>query len=237
MAWLSDIIHNMAIGTSIPILAAMLFGLLAAVGPCTMATNFAAIAYIGRRVSDRKFAILASLLYSLGRMFTYTIIGSLIIGIGLEVPAIRNFTENFGAYVLGPFLIAGGILMLVSDRLSFGGGGGRLAAIGNKVSQWGLGGAFLMGAVFAFAFCPYSAVLFFAVMIPMALTSSAGITFPAMFAVGTGLPVIFFGALISAGVAAASTWIASVTRAEKWIRIAMAVVFIGVGIYILVYYL
>jgi cytochrome c biogenesis protein CcdA len=198
-----------------------------------MATNFAAIAYIGRKVSDRKFAIMASLLYSLGRMVTYTIIGALIIGIGLEVPAIRNFLEDVGAYVLGPFLILGGILMLVADRISFG-GGGRLTALGSKVSNWGLGGAFLMGVVFAFAFCPYSAVLFFAVMLPMALVSAGGITFPAFFAVGTGLPVIVIGALLSAGVAAATTWIASIAKAEKWIRIVMALVFIGVGIYVII---
>jgi len=234
MAWLSDFFHNMAINTSVPVLAALLFGLMAAIGPCTMATNFAAIAYIGRKVSDRKFAILASLLYSLGRMFTYTVIGVLIIGIGMEVPAVRNFLENVGTYVLGPFLILGGILMLAADRLSFGGSGGRLAALGQKVSGWGLWGAFLMGVVFAFAFCPYSAVLFFAVMLPMALTTAGGITFPAFFAIGTGLPVIFFGALISAGVAAASVWIANISKAEKWIRIVMALVFIGVGIYILI---
>lgn len=233
MAWLSDFFHELAINSTVPIFTALLLGLMAAVGPCTMATNFAAIAYVGRKITDRKFAVLASLLYSLGRMVTYTIIGGLIIGIGLEVPAIRNFLEGVGIYVLGPFLVLGGILMLVADRFSFGGGGGRLAALGNKVSNWGLGGAFLMGVVFAFAFCPYSAVLFFAVMIPMALTTAGGITFPAFFAVGTGLPVIFFGALISAGVAAATTWIAGISRAEKWIRVVMALVFIGVGIYIM----
>jgi cytochrome c biogenesis protein CcdA len=233
MAWLSDFFHELAINSTVPIFTALLLGLMAAVGPCTMATNFAAIAYVGRKITDRKFAVLASLLYSLGRMVTYTIIGGLIIGIGLEVPAIRNFLEGVGIYVLGPFLVLGGILMLVADRFSFGGGGGRLAALGNKVSNWGLGGAFLMGVVFAFAFCPYSAVLFFAVMIPMALTTAGGITFPAFFAVGTGLPVIFFGALISAGVAAATTWIAHISRAEKWIRVVMALVFIGVGIYIM----
>jgi cytochrome c-type biogenesis protein len=233
MAWLSNFFHELAINSSVPIFTALLLGLMAAVGPCTMATNFAAIAYIGRKVSDRKFAVLASLFYSLGRMVTYTIIGALIIGIGLEVPAIRNFLEGVGAYVLGPFLILGGILMLVADRFSFGGGGGRLAALGNKVSNWGLWGAFLMGAIFAFAFCPYSAVLYFAVMIPMAMVSTGGITFPAVFAIGTGLPVIVIGALLSAGVAAAASWISSISKAEKWIRIVMALVFIGVGIYVM----
>ncbi|MDD4466031.1 MAG: aromatic aminobenezylarsenical efflux permease ArsG family transporter [Dehalococcoidales bacterium] len=233
MAWLSDFFHSLFLNTEVTILAAILLGLMASVGPCTMATNIASIAYISRRITDRKYAIMASLLYSLGRMISYTLIGLLIIAIGLETPAIRNFLESMGTYVLGPLLILAGLLMLVIDRFSFG-GGGRLAALGNKVSDWGLVGALLMGIIFAFAFCPYSAVLFFAVLIPVALTTTGGIFLPPLFAIGTGLPVIFFGVLIAAGVTAASKWINNLGKAEKILRIIMAIVFIGVGIYYLI---
>ncbi|MFA6613058.1 MAG: aromatic aminobenezylarsenical efflux permease ArsG family transporter [Dehalococcoidales bacterium] len=233
MAWLSDFFHSLFLNTEVTILAAILLGLMASVGPCTMATNIASIAYISRRITDRKYAIMASLLYSLGRMISYTLIGLLIIAIGLETPAIRNFLESMGTYVLGPLLILAGLLMLVIDRFSFG-GGGRLAALGNKVSDWGLIGALLMGIIFAFAFCPYSAVLFFAVLIPVALTTTGGIFLPPLFAIGTGLPVIFFGVLIAAGVTAASKWINNLGKAEKILRIIMAIVFIGVGIYYLI---
>lgn len=233
MAWLSDFFHSLFLNTEVTILAAILLGLMASVGPCTMATNIASIAYISRRITDRKYAIMASLLYSLGRMISYTLIGLLIIAIGLETPAIRNFLESMGTYVLGPLLILAGLLMLVIDRFSFG-GGGRLATLGNKVSDWGLIGALLMGIIFAFAFCPYSAVLFFAVLIPVALTTTGGIFLPPLFAIGTGLPVIFFGVLIAAGVTAASKWINNLGKAEKILRIIMAIVFIGVGIYYLI---
>jgi len=233
MAWLSDFFHSLFLNTDVTILAAILLGLMASVGPCTMATNIASIAYISRRITDRKYAIMASLLYSLGRMISYTLIGLLIIAIGLETPAIRNFLQSMGTYVLGPLLILAGLLMLVIDRFSFG-GGGRLAALGNKVSDWGLVGALLMGIIFAFAFCPYSAVLFFAVLVPVALTTTGGIFLPPLFAIGTGLPVIFFGVLIAAGVTAASKWINNLGRAEKILRIIMAIVFIGVGIYYLI---
>ena len=202
---------------------------MASVGPCTLATNVASIAYISRRITDRKYAIMASLLYSLGRMITYTLIGLLIIAIGMETPAIRNFLEDVGTYVLGPLLILAGILMLVIDRFSFG-GGGRITALGNKVSDWGLVGSFLMGVIFALAFCPYSAVLFFAVLIPMALTSTGGVFLPPLFAIGTGLPVIFFGMLIAAGVTAVSRWVNNLGKTEKILRIVMAIIFIGVGI-------
>ena len=230
MAWLSDFLHNIMIETNITVFAALLTGLMAAVGPCTMATNVASIAYISRRITDRKFAVLASLFYSLGRMVTYTLIGLLIIGIGLSAPAISNFLEDIGSYVLGPLLIIAGLLMLVAHRFSFG-GGGRLAALGNRVSDWGLFGAFLMGVIFALAFCPYVAVLFFAVLIPMALTSTGGVFLPPIFAIGTGLPVIVFGVLIAAGVTAVSRWVNNLGKAEKVLRIVMAIVFIAVGIY------
>jgi len=232
MAWLSDFLHNIFVDTNVIVFAALLLGLMAAVGPCTMATNVASIAYISRRITDRRYAVLASLLYSLGRMITYTLLGVLIIAIGLEVPAIRNFLENVGTYVLGPLLIIAGILMLLIDRFSFG-GGGKLAALGNKVSDWGLLGALLMGVIFALAFCPYSAVLFFAVLIPMALTSTGGVFLPPLFAIGTGLPVILFGVLIAVGVTAVSRWVNNLGKAEKVMRIIMAVIFIAVGIYYL----
>jgi len=232
MAWLSDFLHSIFVDTNVTVFAALLLGLMAAVGPCTMATNVASIAYISRRITDRRYAVLASLLYSLGRMITYTLLGILIIAIGLEIPAIRNFLENVGTYVLGPLLIIAGILMLLIDRFSFG-GGGKLAALGNKVSDWGLLGALLMGIIFALAFCPYSAVLFFAVLIPMALTSTGGVFLPPLFAVGTGLPVILFGVLIAVGVTAVSRWVNNLGKAEKVMRIIMAVIFIAVGIYYL----
>jgi len=232
MSGLSDFLHNLAINSSVPILTALFLGMMAALGPCTMTTNIAAIAYIGRRLDDRKFAVLASLSYAAGRMLALTLLGALIIGIGLEVPAISNFLQDIGTYVMGPLLIVAGVLMLIADRLSFG-KGGRMAALSARVSNWGIPGAFLMGVFFALAFCPYSALLFFAVMIPLALTVKEGILLPTSFALGSGLPVIIVGVLLSAGVAAASIWVKNLTNAQKYVRIIMALVFIGVGIYLI----
>jgi cytochrome c biogenesis protein CcdA len=93
-------------------------------------------------------------------------------------------------------------------------------------------GGFLLGALFALAFCPYSAVLFFGVLIPLSLKSAGGVALPAVYAIGTGLPVLVFGVLISLGVARVSTWLNAVTRAEKIIRVAVSIIFIGVGIYL-----
>lgn len=219
---------------SIPALSALFLGLITAISPCPMATNIAAIAYVSRRVAKRKYAVLTGILYTLGRMFSYSILGILIIVAGLEIPGLASFLQDFGEQILGPLLIVVGVVMLNINRISFISGGGKLSSIGGKVADWGMVGGFLLGALFALAFCPYSAVLFFGVLIPLALKSTGGVALPAVFAIGTGLPVLVFGTLISAGVARVSTWFNAVIGAEKVIRIVVSIIFIGVGIYCVV---
>jgi cytochrome c-type biogenesis protein len=221
-------------GPNIPVLTALLLGLITAIAPCPLATNIAAVAYITRNVTDRKYAVITGSLYTLGRMFSYSLLGVLIIVVGLEIPWVSAAIQDVGEKVLGPLLIVVGLLMLFIDRISFGRGGNTLASLGNKVAHWGMIGGFLLGVIFALAFCPYSAVLFFGVLIPVALKSTGGVALPAVFAIGTGLPVLVFGTLLSAGVAGVATWLNAITRAERIIRIIVSVIFIGVGIYYVV---
>jgi len=219
---------------NIPVLSALLLGLITAISPCPMATNIAAIAYVSRRVKERRYAVITGALYTLGRMFSYSVIGVLIIVVGLEIPGLATFLQDFGEQALGPLLIVIGVIMLIINKLPLSLGGGRLSTIGAKVAGWGMIGGFLLGALFALAFCPYSAALFFGVLIPLSLKSTGGVALPAVYAIGTGLPVLVFGVLISAGVARIATWLDVVTRAEKIIRVAVSIIFIGVGIYLVV---
>jgi len=221
-------------GPNIPVLTALLLGLITAIAPCPMATNIAAVAYITRNVTDRKYAVITGSLYTLGRMVSYSLLGILIIVVGLEIPWLSGVIQDVGEKVLGPLLIVVGLLMLFIDRLSFGRGGNTLASLGSKVAGWGMIGGFLLGVIFALAFCPYSAVLFFGALIPVALKSTGGVALPAVFAIGTGLPVLVFGTLLSLGVAGVANWLNALTRAERIIRIIVSVIFIGVGIYYVV---
>ena len=154
--------------------------------------------------------------------------------IGLEIPGVASFLQDWGEKILGPLLIVVGIIMLIIDRFSFGLGGGKLAALGEKVANRGMLGGFLLGVIFALAFCPYSAIIFFGVLIPLSLESTGGVTLPAVFAIGTGLPVLVFGILISLGISKVSKWLNAVTRVEKVLRIVVSIIFIGVGIYYVV---
>lgn len=219
---------------NIPVLSALLLGLITAISPCPLATNIAAIGYVSRRVTERRYAVITGVLYTLGRMFSYSVIGIIIIVAGLEIPGVASFLQDFGDRALGPILIVVGVIMLIADRISLGLGGGRLSALGAKVAGWGMLGGFLLGVLFALAFCPYSAALFFGVLIPLSLKSAGGVALPAVYAIGTGLPVLVFGVLISLSVARVSAWLNAVTRAERIIRVAASVIFIGVGIYLVV---
>jgi cytochrome c-type biogenesis protein len=221
-------------GSNIPVLTAFLLGLITAIAPCPLATNIAAVAYISRNVTDRKYAVITGALYTLGRMVSYSILGILIIVVGLEIPGVSAFLQDTGEKILGPILIIVGLLMLFIDRIPFGQGGDKLASLGGKVASWGMVGGFLLGIIFALAFCPYSAVLFFGALIPVALESNVGVALPAIYAVGTGLPVLIFGTLLSLGIAGVATWLNALTRAERIIRIIVSIIFIGIGIYYVV---
>jgi len=227
-------LSSLTANTNIPVLTAFFLGLMATVGPCTMATNIAALAYVGRNLTDRKYSVVTAALYTLGRMLTYTILGALIIYLGLSIPGVSVILQDVGEKALGPFLIVIGVVMLFIDKISFGRGNNGLSNLGGKVAEWGMIGGLPLGALFALAFCPYSAVLFFAVLLPLALKTTGGVTLPAFFAIGTGLPVLLFGLLLSFGVASISKWVDAIGRSEKVIRIVIAIAFIGIGIYYMI---
>jgi len=216
------------------VLAALLLGLLTAVSPCPLATNIAALAYVSRRVADRKHAVATAALYTLGRMVSYTLVGVLVTAVGLGIPGVASFLQDLGDKVMGPLLVAVGVFLLLADRFSWGRGAGRLTSLGGKLADWGMLGGFFLGALFALAFCPYSAVLFFGVLIPLALKSAGGVLLPAVYAVGTGVPVLVLGALLSAGVSAVSSWLNALTRAQPVVRVVTAGVIMSAGVYCMV---
>jgi len=225
---------SLAGSANIPIASAFLLGLLTAISPCPMATNLTAVAYVTRRVTDRKFAIITSALYTLGRMFSYSVLGILMVAVGLEIPWVSLALQQISEPVLGPLLILIGLIMLSINKISIGRGSGKLVSLGGKIADWGMLGGFLLGVIFALAFCPYSAVLFFGVLIPLALKSTGGLGLPAVYAIGTGLPILVLGILLSFGVSRVPSWVDALNRAQPRIRVVVSLIFIGVGIYYLV---
>ena len=192
MDWLNEIAQN----KDLPLLAAFALGLLTAIAPCPLATNITATAYIAKTLNNRYQVLLSGLLYTLGRVFSYTLIGTLIF-IGASKFHIARFLQGNGEKYLGFILVIIGLIMLNVIKLNFFTSGNLTARFSEKFRNKGLLGAFVLGILFAFAFCPYSGALFFAMLIPLAMSVEAGIGLPVIYAFGTGLPVIILSLVIA----------------------------------------
>lgn len=217
--------------SSIPIVAAFFIGLMTAISPCPLASNITAIAYASKRLHNSRHTLLVGFFYTLGRMITYVLLASLIVWFGLSTQAIALFLQRYGEKLLGPLLILVGLLMLIP--LDFG-QSQKLERFKEKIAGKGLFGSLMLGVVFALAFCPFSAVLFFGMLIPIALKAGDGIIIPSVFAIATGLPVILFSFVLVHSVSKLSRILNKVQSFEKWARRIAAVLIILSGLYFMV---
>ncbi|MDA3904565.1 MAG: aromatic aminobenezylarsenical efflux permease ArsG family transporter [Bacteroidales bacterium] len=220
--------------TQLPFLTAFILGLMTAISPCPLATNITAIAFIGKDINNKHRVFLNGLIYTLGRAITYTAIG-LIFYFGASQFEISGFIQKWGEKLLGPLLIIIGIFMLDFININFP-GLGKLSRKVEEKSKSGYWGVLLLGIVFALAFCPYSGVLYFGMLIPITITSASGLYLPLIFAVGTGLPVIIFAWLIAYTVGGIGGIFDKVKVFEMWFRRVVSIIFIVVGIYYSIIY-
>ncbi|MBT8190758.1 MAG: sulfite exporter TauE/SafE family protein [Saprospiraceae bacterium] len=215
---------------NIPILSAFVLGLMTAISPCPLATNITATAYIAKNISSKKKVLLSGILYSIGRAFSYTLIG-MILYFGASKFHIARFFQQNGEKYLGVILIIIGLIMLNVIRLDFLGNVNFQEKLSAKFEGKGLRGSFILGLLFALAFCPYSGALYFGMLIPMTISSATGLYLPFVFAIGTGLPVILFTYLLTFAAHRVSGVFNKITRIEKIMRYLAGVVFVLAGIY------
>ncbi|OPZ43869.1 MAG: hypothetical protein BWY93_00945 [Euryarchaeota archaeon ADurb.BinA087] len=224
-----------ALGTSgIPLVAAFFIGLVMTFSPCPLATNITAIAFISKKIGDSRHTLLVGTLYALGRMVAYIGLTALIVYAGLNIQSISLFLQEYGEKLIGPFLVIMGILMLELVDIPSIGGQGWLQKIELYLGEKGYLGGFLLGVIFALALCPFAAVLFFGMLIPIALKTGDAIFVPAVFGIATALPVIIISIVLVSGVNRVSGMMTAVQKNEKWIKWAVAAVFIIVGVYYIV---
>lgn len=225
-----DFLQSVLDNYNLPILSAFILGLMTAVSPCPLATNITATAYISKNITSKRKVFLSGILYSFGRAFSYTTIG-LVLYFGASKFHIARFFNQNGEKYLGPLLILIGLIMLGVIKLNFLGKSNFQERLSEKFKDKGLLGSFLIGAIFALAFCPYSGALYFGMLIPMTISSVDGLYLPIIFAFGTGLPVILFTYLLAFTVGKVGLFYKKITKAEKIMRVIAGVVFVLTGIY------
>lgn len=226
--FLNDLYTN----SSVPIWSALLLGLMAAIGPCALATNITAVGFISKDIKNRRQVFLNGIYYTLGRAITYTTIG-LIFFLGASQVHLSRFFQQWGETFIGPLLILIGLFMLDVIRFRFP----ELFSFQQKMENrksWGFWSSLLMGILFAMAFCPYNGVLYFGLLIPMTIGSVSGLYLPVIYALATGLPVLIFAGLIAFSFSTLGKTYKKVKIFELWFRKFVAVLFIGVGLYFVI---
>ena len=229
-----DFINILIDSYNIPLLTAFLLGVLTSISPCPLATNITAIAYISKEIKTVKNTLLNGLFYTLGRGISYTLLATLIY-FGLSSFQISSIFQGWGDKVLGPVLIVIGLIMFGMIKINIGGYNKKIEKLKEWLAEKGYIGSLLLGVLFALAFCPYSGVLFFGVLIPLVLRSPESLLLPPLFALGTGLPVIIFSFLIAFSIQKVSQAFKIAQKIEKVMRYAVASVFLIVGVYYLQY--
>lgn len=217
-------------GFWVGMLSAGWLGILTSISPCPLASNIAAVSFLSKKITHPALVLISGLAYTLGRMVSYAALGWIIINSLLSVPQVAQFLQKYMVRALGPLLIITGLFLLEVITL-------RLPGIAlsqkhhNKLVESGALGAFLLGFIFALAFCPVSAALFFGSLIPLALNSKAGTLLPFIYGVGTGLPVLIFAVAIALGLTSLSHWFHKIAKIEYYTRRITGIIFILVGIY------
>lgn len=223
MDWLQTLLDN----SSTPVWTAFLLGLLTALSPCPLATNIAAIGFIGKDIENRKRIFRNGLLYTLGRILSYTLLGVVLILIlkeGSNMFGIQKTIGVWGELVLGPLLFLIGLFMLLGDRLN-------LPQFGFQGNAEGLAREGGWGALFALAFCPTSGVFYFGMLIPMSATATAGYLLPVVFAIATAIPVLVVAWILAFSVQQLGSFYGKMQKVQKWMNRIVGVLFIVIGIY------
>ncbi|MBL7969020.1 MAG: sulfite exporter TauE/SafE family protein [Prolixibacteraceae bacterium] len=228
MEFLTGLLEN----STMPWLTALLLGFMTAISPCPLATNITAVGFISKDIENRNRVFINGLLYTLGRAITYTVI-PLIIYLGVDQFQFSGVLQQYGEKFLGPLLILIGLLMLDLIKINIP-GLNRLNAKMQQKTTWGYFDALLLGMVFALAFCPYSGVLFFGMLVPITISSASGLYLPIVFAIATGIPVILFAWVLAFAVSSIGNVYNTVKIFELWFRRIIAFLFMGIGIYYII---
>lgn len=227
MEFLTSILEN----STLPWVSAFILGLMTAISPCPLATNITAVGFISKDIENRNRVFINGLLYTLGRAISYSAI-ALIIFFGANQFKFSSVFQQYGEKILGPLLIVIGLFMLDVLKLNFP-GMSKLTTKMETKSNWGYIDALILGLIFALAFCPYSGVLYFGMLIPMTVSSASGLYLPIIFAFATGIPVMIFAWILAYSVSSIGGIYNKIKKIEFWFRRIVAILFIVVGIYYL----
>ncbi|HUU84984.1 MAG TPA: aromatic aminobenezylarsenical efflux permease ArsG family transporter [Phycisphaerae bacterium] len=216
------------------ILLAAWLGIQTSISPCPLATNIAAISFLAKDLGSTRRVLASGALYVLGRTIAYVALAAVLVSLLARHLSggsdLSRALQRYGPMATGPILVLVGMLLLGmlgwTGSLRLGGAGIQERARGGGI--WWAG---ILGILFALSFCPVSAGLFFFTLVPMAARQGSPLLLPALFGVGTALPVIGFAFLMAFAGQYLGKAFGRLTQIERWVRTAAGVIFIAAGIY------
>jgi cytochrome c biogenesis protein CcdA len=229
MEFLQSLLNN----TQAPFLYALLLGLLTAISPCQLATNITAIAYISKDIENKRRIFANGLFYALGNVVGYSSVG-LILFFGASKFHVSKILISNGKIFIGIWLIIIGILMLDLIKIKLP----TFQRLSEKIQERQDKGkklnAALLGFLFSITFCPYNAVLFFGMLIPLTITSVFGLFLPLVYSLSSGFPVIIIAYILAFSISGIGNFYNKMRAFQKWFNRIVSIVFIAVGLYFLV---
>lgn len=212
---------------------ALWLGILTSISPCPLASNIAALSYMARDVTTPRRVVVSGLAYSLGRSLSYVIVGAIVVSGLLSIPGVSFFLQKRINQALGPVLILAGIGLMGwwPARLTPPGWSDSLR---ERVARGGTLGAVGLGMLFALSFCPVSAGIFFGGLVPLASGLRSRLLLPALYGLGTGLPVVTAAVTLASGLHHAGRLFQVLARIEKAARPASGIAFLLIGGYLTV---
>jgi cytochrome c biogenesis protein CcdA len=217
----------------LPLLAAFVLGLMTAISPCPLATNITATAYLSKNIDNKLKVLFNGIFYTLGRMFSYTSLG-VIFYFGASQFKVSRLLQSLGGIWLGVGLLIIGILMLDIIKFNIPLFDKFKPKVNEDKKKNNYLNSFLLGVVFALAFCPFSGVLYFGALIPMTIASPSGLLLPPIFSIATGLPVIIIAWLIAYSIGNIGKFYSKMKSFERWFKRIIAGIFIIVGTYYII---
>lgn len=106
--------------SDMPVITAFLLGLLTAISPCPLATNITAIGFISKDIEDKRRILIHGILYAIGRIAAYSLLGVLLIYMlrrGIDTFNLQSSISRWGELLIAPVLLVVGVLMLLDVKM------------------------------------------------------------------------------------------------------------------------
>lgn len=230
---ISNIANELMQSARFPLLIALLLGLLVSLNPCQLAINVSALTYLHKNTKLKNKGFLTGIIYTIGRSLTYIVLGwalTILIKQGNNIEIVRKLLSK-SEIVLPYVLLAIGLFLIIRAVASHNHHhGDNCHNSGYLINRKGTAGPLILGSILALAFCPESAIFYFAMLIPLSASTVYGWAMPIIFAVSAAIPIIILSWLISTAMHSLKKTERIFAHVQQTTNIITGIIFIIIGI-------